>query len=143
MMLEQALADSIAPRRWNLFLLGAFASAALMLTLLGIYGLMTYVVTQRRHEIGVRMALGARRLDVVRLVVRQGMGVALVGIVAGLAAALALTRVMSSLLYEIQPRDPETFVVVTAALAATALIACCVPAIKGAQVDPAVALRHE
>ena len=104
---------------------------------------MTYWVTQRSREIGVRMALGARRFEVVGLVLRQGMGITLAGIGVGVVGALALTRVMSTLLYEVQPRDPQTFVVVTTALAATALVACCVPAIKAASVDPAIALRHE
>lgn len=102
MTLEQALADSIAPRRFNLFLLGTFAAAALLLALIGIYGVITYSVAQRTYEIGVRMALGARRSEVVRMVVRQGMGVVLAGILIGLAAAFALTRVMESLLYEVE-----------------------------------------
>ncbi|OFW40485.1 MAG: hypothetical protein A3J29_05990 [Acidobacteria bacterium RIFCSPLOWO2_12_FULL_67_14b] len=143
MTLQQALAETIAPRRWNLFLLGVFALSALILALIGMYGLMSYWVIQRRQEIGVRMALGARRLEVVRLVVRQGMGIALAGMGVGLLGALALTRLMSSLLYDVQPRDLQTFVAVTAALTTTALVACCLPALKAADVDPAIALRHE
>jgi putative ABC transport system permease protein len=143
MTLERALSETIAPRTWNLFLLGTFAASALVLALIGMYGLMAYWVSQRRQEIGVRMALGARRVEVVRLVIRQGMGIALAGITLGVAGALALTRVMSSLLYDVQPGDPQTFVAVTTALAATALVACCVPAFKAAHVDPATALRHE
>jgi putative ABC transport system permease protein len=141
--LEQALADSIAPRRFNLYLLGAFASAALLLALIGIYGVMAYAVAQRTQEIGVRMALGAQRSQVVRLVVREGMELAAVGITVGLAAALALTRLMASLLYDVKPTDPSTYAVVAAALAATALAACCKPALQAAWVDPALALRQE
>jgi putative ABC transport system permease protein len=141
--LEQALAESIAPRRLNLVLFGAFAAAALFLALVGIYGVMAYSVTQRMHEIGVRMALGAQRSDVVRMVVRQGMRVTLAGIVAGIAGAIALTRLMESLLYEVQPTDPLTFAVVTAALAMTGFLACCLPGLEAALVDPVIALRNE
>jgi putative ABC transport system permease protein len=141
--LEQALADSIAPRRFNLYLLGAFAAAALLLALIGIYGVIAYAVTQRTQEIGVRMALGAQRGQVVGLVVREAMRLAAVGITAGLAAAFALTRVMASLLYDVKPTDPWTYAAVAAALAATALAACCKPALEAAWVDPARALRQE
>lgn len=98
-------------------------------------------IEQLRQD--ARYAVGARRVEVVRLVIRQGMGIALAGITLAVAGALALTRVMSSLLYDVPPRDPQTFVTVTSALAATALVACCVPAFKAAHVDPATALRHE
>ena len=141
--LEQALADSIAPRRFNLYLLGAFATSALLLALIGIYGVIAYAVAQRTQEIGVRMALGAQRSQVVRLVVREGMRVAAVGITVGLAAAFALTRLMASLLYDVKPTDPSTYAVVAAALAATALAACCKPALQAAWVDPARVLRQE
>ena len=143
MTLEQRLAETIAPQRWNLLMLGTFATSALVLALIGMYGLMTYSVAQRRQEIGVRMALGAQRVEVVRMVVRQGMGIALDGIGVGVVSSLALTRVMSSLLYDVEPSDPQTFVVVTAAFASVALVACCVPALKAAHVDPAIALRYE
>ena len=143
MTLEQALAETIAPRRLNLFLLVSFAASALALALIGMYGLLTHWVTQRRQEIGVRLALGAQRREVVHMVVRRGMAIALAGIGAGVVGALALTRVMSSLLYDVAPRDPLTFTVVAAALATTALLACFVPAIRAARVDPAVALRYE
>jgi len=143
MTLEQRLAETIAPQRWNLLMLGTFATSALVLALIGMYGLMTYSVAQRRQEIGVRMALGAQRVEVVRMVVRQGMGIALAGIGVGVVSSLALTRVMSSLLYDVEPSDPQTFVVVTAAFASVALVACCVPALKAAHVDPAIALRYE
>ena len=141
--LEQALADSIAPRRFNLYLLGAFATSALLLALIGIYGVIAYAVAQRTHEIGVRMALGAQRRQVVRLVVREGMTLAAVGIAVGLAAAFALTRLMASLLYDVKPTDTWTYAVVAGTLAATALAACCKPALQAAWVDPARALRQE
>jgi putative ABC transport system permease protein len=141
--LEQALADSIAPRRFNLFLLGTFAATALLLALVGIYGVIAYTVTQRTHDIGVCMALGAQRSEVVRMVVGQAMSIALVGIGIGLVAALGLTRLMVSLLYEVRPHDPLTLAAVTVTLAATALLACWVPAIKASLVDPSVALRHQ
>ena len=141
--LEAALADSIAPRRFNLLLLGTFAGAAFVLALVGIYGVIAYSVAQRTHEIGVRIALGAERREVVRMIVWQGMTIAAAGILAGVGAALALTRVMTSLLYDVTPTDPLTFTAVAGALALTALAASCGPAIKGALVDPIVALRCE
>ena len=143
MTLEEALADSIAPRRLNLFVLGTFAVAALMLALIGIYGVMTYVVTQATHEIGVRMALGARPEDVMRLVLRQGMAVVLGGVTVGLLGAFALTRAMAGLLYDVRPTDSQTFAIVTLALVASAFAACCVPAIRAALINPVSALRYE
>jgi len=140
---EAMLIDSIAPRRFTVFLLGTFASAALLLALVGIYGVIAYSVALRTREFGVRMALGAQSPDVMRLVVRQGMTIVVTGLVLGVAAALALTRVMAGLLYDVTPTDPATFVAVIGALAGTALAACCVPALKAASVDPLVALRHE
>ncbi len=141
--LEQALADSISPRRFNLFLLGVFAAVALLLGAVGIYGVMSYMVTQRSQEIGVRIALGARPGEVLGMVVRQGMLVAAFGILCGVGAALALTRLMGSLLYEVTATDPLTFVVVCLALGLAALLACCVPAVQASRVDPIVALRYE
>ena len=141
--LDEALAESIAPRRFNLFLLATFAGSALLLAMIGIYGVIAYTVAQRTHEIGVRMALGAQRGEVVRLVVREGMSLAAAGIAAGLAAAFGLTRLMSSLLYDVKPNDPSTYAVVAFALVATALAACCKPALRAAWVDPASALREE
>jgi putative ABC transport system permease protein len=140
---EAALSESIAPRRFTVFLLGIFAATALLLALIGIYGVIAYSVAQRTQEIGVRMALGAERRAVVVMVVRQGMSMAIAGLVLGVAAALALTRVMTGLLYEVTPTDPATFAAVVGVLAATALAACCGPAFKAARVDPLVALRHE
>jgi putative ABC transport system permease protein len=141
--LEQALAGSIAPRRFNLLLLGIFAAAALLLAVVGIYGVMGYAVTQRTHEIGVRMALGARRGEVVRMVVRQGMATAAGGIAVGAIAAFGLTRLMGSLLYEIAPTDGATFGAVSGVLAVAAFLACSLPALRASKVDPSVALRYE
>jgi putative ABC transport system permease protein len=141
--LEQALSDSIAPRRFNLFLLGTFAAVALLLALVGIYGVIAYAVAERTREIGVRMALGAQRREVVRMVVVEGMAMALAGMAAGLAGAWGLTNLMASLLYDVKADDPATFAAVAAALAATAMLACWVPALKAARVDPMVALRYE
>ncbi len=141
--LEQALSNSISPRRFNLFLLAVFAIVALSLGWVGVYGVMSYLVTQRTQEIGVRMALGAQRSEVLRLVVGQGMLVALTGIAAGTAASMALTRWMSSLLYDVTATDPWTFATVCAGLAMAALIACWVPAMRAARVNPVIALRYE
>ena len=141
--LEQALSDSIAPRRFNLFLLGTFAAVALLLALVGIYGVIAYAVAERTREIGVRMALGAQRHEVVRMVVRDGMAMALAGVAAGLAGAWSLTHLMAGLLYDVKASDPATFAAVAAALAVTAMLACWVPALKAARVDPMVALRYE
>ncbi len=141
--LERELADSIAPRRFNMFLLSSFAGVALLLALIGIYGVIAYSVAQRTHEIGIRMALGAQRSEVVGMMVRQITGIASGGIVIGLAAALGLTRLMASLLYGVKAHDPQTFAAVAVVLAVTALVACLGPAIQAALVDPIVALRHE
>ncbi len=141
--LEQALTDSIAPRRFQLLLLGVFAAVALLLAAIGIHGVMAWSVGQRTREIGVRMALGARRYEIVMLVVQQGMRLALVGIGAGLMAAASLTRLMTSLLYDVKPNDTATFGAAAVGMAATALAACCAPALRAARVDPAVALRGE
>jgi putative ABC transport system permease protein len=141
--MAKAQADSIAPRRFNLFLLGIFAATALLLALIGIYGVIAYSVAQRTHEIGIRMALGAQSGEVVRMMVRQGVGIALAGIVVGLAAAFAITRLMGSLLYDVEPTDTETFVAVAIVLAITSLIAALGPALKAAVVDPVNALRYE
>jgi putative ABC transport system permease protein len=141
--LDQALAESIAPRRFQLLLLGIFAAAAVLLAVIGIHGVMAWSVTQRTREIGVRMALGARRHEIVTLVVWQGMRLALAGIGAGLLAAAGLTRFMESLLYDVKPNDPATFSAVTFGMAAMALAGCWLPALRAARVDPAVALRGE
>jgi putative ABC transport system permease protein len=139
--LEEALAESIAPQRFNLFLLSVFAGVALGLALIGVYGVIAYSVAQRTHEIGIRMALGAGRRDVVTMVVRQGAAIALAGISVGAAAAVFLTRVMASLLHDVRPTDLPTFVIVTVGLLLTALMATLAPALKAARIDPAETLR--
>jgi putative ABC transport system permease protein len=141
--LEQVLAESIAPRRFNLFLLGSFAAAALLLAVIGIYGVTAYSVAERTREIGVRMALGAQRAQVVRMVILDGIAVALAGILAGVAAALALTRLMAGLLYGVRADDPAALAAVAVTLAATALLAFLGPALKAAWTDPKTALRYE
>ncbi|SPE27478.1 conserved membrane hypothetical protein [Candidatus Sulfopaludibacter sp. SbA3] len=141
--MEEALSQSIAPRRFNLFLLGGFAAAALLLAVVGIYGVTAYSVAERTREIGMRMALGARRGQVAAMVVREAMPVASAGIGAGLAAAWGLSRVMTSLLYDVQATDTGTFVVVAMLLGVTALAACVGPAVRAASIDPTVALRYE
>ena len=141
--LEQLASQSIAPRRFAMLLLGTFAIVALLLGAIGIYGVVSYAVSKRTHEIGIRMALGARRQDVLGLVVTQGMKLALLGVGAGLAGALAVTRVLQSLLFEVQPFDPLIFLLVSLTLIGVALTACWLPARRAAKVDPMEALRYE
>jgi putative ABC transport system permease protein len=141
--LEDVLSDSIAPRRFNLLLLGTFALVALVLAALGVFGVVAYAVSERTHEIGIRLALGAQRATVVRLMVGQGMWSVLAGLVVGLFAAWAATRLIAGLLYGVQPHDIATFTVTSVALAAIVCLACVVPALKAAVVDPATALRAE
>ena len=141
--LDVALADSIAPRRLTLLLLGTFALSALVLVVVGIYGVVAYAVAQRTQEIGVRIALGATRRQVVAMVVRQGIAITLGGIALGLAIAMASAQVMTALLFEVTPTDPPTFAAAVATIVGTALAACCGPAVKASLVDPLVALRCE
>ncbi len=141
--MEQVVTQANARPRFYLLLLGTFAAVALILAAVGIYGVISYSVSRRRHEIGLRMALGAGERDVLRLVVRQGMRVALMGAGAGLAGALLLTRLMSTLLYGVGSTDPLTFSLVTLVLTAVALVASYIPARRATRIDPLVALRHD
>jgi putative ABC transport system permease protein len=141
--LDVVLADSIAPRRLNLLLLGTFALSALLLVIVGIYGVVAYAVAQRTQEIGIRIALGAARGQVVAMVVRQGMAITFGGIALGLGAAMASTQVMTALLYEVTPTDFATFAAAGATVGGTAFAACCGPAVKASLIDPLVALRCE
>jgi len=133
----------VGQRRLSMMLLSLFSGIALVLASVGIYGVMSYSVTQRARELGVRIALGADRSDVLRLVLRQGMRLALAGIGIGLVAALALTRFIESQLYGVAATDPFTFVLVAGILAATALLANLLPALRAMRMDPAVVLREE
>jgi putative ABC transport system permease protein len=142
-IMDERLSDSIAQRHFQLLLLGVFAAVALVIATVGIYGVISYAVNQRAHEIGIRMALGAQSGDVLRMVVWWGMRLALIGVALGLAAALALTRVMKNLLFEVSATDPVTFALISLLLVGAALIAIYIPARRAARVDPLQALRHE
>jgi len=134
---------AVAKSRMMAALLDGFTGLALLFAVIGIYGVLSYLVAQRTHEIGIRIALGARKQDVLRMVLREGMRLALVGLAIGLAGALVLSRWLSSLLYAVKPTDPFTFLAVSLGLLCVALIACYVPTRSATRVDPMVALRTE
>jgi putative ABC transport system permease protein len=141
--MEEIISGSLAARRFAMILLGVFASLALVLSSVGVYGVISYLVGQRTHEIGVRIALGARRSDVLRLILSHGAKLTLTGILFGLAASFGLTQLMAKMLYGVSPTDPLTFAGVTIVLSFVALAACYVPARRAMNVDPIVALRYE
>jgi putative ABC transport system permease protein len=141
--MEQVLNGSIARQNFNMLLLGVFAALALVLAAVGIYGVMAYSVGQRMHEIGIRMALGAGRGAVAKLIVGQGMTLALAGVLVGLGGAFGLTRLLAGLLFGVRPTDAATFVGVSLLLLAVALAACCLPARRAMRVDPIITLRYE
>ena len=141
--MEQIVATSLAERRFTMLLLIIFAATALLLAAIGIYGVMSYAVTRRTHELGIRTSLGASRREIIGLVVGQGMKLAAIGLAVGVVASLALTRFLAGLLYGVRPADPATLALVTALLGAIALLACYIPARRATTVDPMTALRHE
>jgi len=141
--LDQVLMKSLSDRRFNMTLLIAFAGVAMVLAAVGVYGVMNYTVTLRRRELGIRMALGARRMDVLRLVMGQGLTLTLIGVAAGLVSAYGLTRLMASLLYGVTATDYLTFVTVPVVLIAVGLVASYVPARRATKVNPTIALRTE
>jgi ABC-type antimicrobial peptide transport system permease subunit len=141
--LEAAVAEGVAAPRFRMVLLGLFAALAVCLAMAGVYGVMSYMVGQRSNEIGLRMALGASTRDVLRLVLGEGLTLAGIGLAIGLAAAFAASRLLGSLLFEVKPTDPVTYLAVAVILGVVALAACWVPAWRATRVDPLVALRQE
>jgi ABC-type antimicrobial peptide transport system permease subunit len=141
--MEVVIAQSVAEPRFHTWLLGAFAAVGLTLTLVGIYGVVSYMAGQRTREIGIRVALGAQRSSVLRLVLGHGIRLAATGAAAGVLGALALTRLVKSQLYDIKPADPATLAGAAALMLLVALAACYFPARRATRVDPLIALRHE
>jgi putative ABC transport system permease protein len=141
--MNQVVSGSLKDWRFHATMLGIFGALALFIAAIGVYGVISYSIAQRTHEIGIRVALGAQRVDVLRLVISQGARLALAGIAVGVLAAIGLTRLMASLLYGVAPTDPLTFVGVAILLAIVALLACYIPARRAMRVDPMTALRHE
>ena len=141
--MDRVLAHSISLRRFSMLMLAAFAFTALVLSGVGVYGVIAYSVTMRTPEIGVRLALGAQRSDVLRLVLRQGVLLATAGLAIGLVASWSLTRLLETLLFEVTARDPLTFAIASVALLLVAVLACSLPARRAMQVDPMTALRQD
>jgi putative ABC transport system permease protein len=141
--MQSIISDTLAQRRFSMILLGSFAALALVLASIGIYGAISYIVTRRTQEIGIRMALGAKPDDVLRMVLLDGARLAGAGIVLGLIVALALTRLMSNMLYGVSATDPATFAAISISLLMVAVAACYVPASRAMHVDPVVALRND
>jgi predicted permease len=143
MTMRDALAESIGDSQFYMRLLGIFAAMALLLAVIGIYGVMSYFVNQRTHEIGIRLALGAQRIDVLGMIARLGLKMAVIGVAVGIALALGLAQLVKVFLYGVKPTDPLTYGVVAIVLVAIALLACCIPAVRAIRVDPMVSLRYE
>jgi putative ABC transport system permease protein len=141
--MDDVVANSYAARRFAMMLFGVFAALALVLACIGIYGVIAYLVGQRTHEIGLRMALGANRGDVLRLVLGRGTAVASIGVALGVFAALGLTQFMAHELFGVSAHDPATFAGVAAMLLTVAIVACYIPARRATSVDPMIVLRHE
>ncbi len=141
--MNEVIAATVAAQRFSMILLEAFAAVALLLASIGLYGVISYLVGQRTQELGIRLALGAQRKDVLSLVLSHGMKMVLGGVALGLIAAFGLTRLLATLLYGVSATDPVTFASITLLLIAVALLACFIPARRAMKVDPLVALRHE
>jgi putative ABC transport system permease protein len=141
--MDDVVARNLAARRFALELLGVFAAVAFFLAAIGIYGVMAYTFSRRTGEIGLRMALGAQRIDILKVVLGEGARMVVFGVAAGLIGSAMLTRFLQTMLFEIKPTDPITFGVLTALLVSVALLACLIPAQRATRVDPLMALRHE
>jgi putative ABC transport system permease protein len=141
--MNEVIANTLSKRRFSMILLEAFSVVALLLASVGLYGVISYLVGQRTHELGVRIALGAQRQNVLRLVLGQGMRMTIAGMILGLIAALGLTRLLVTLLYGVSATDPLTFAAISLLLLGVAVLACLIPAWRATKLDPLVALRYE